>query len=460
MTVETWRRELTAAASDSAPARLSPSLIVAAGIFGLTLLGFALRLIFAAGPLWIDEIWSIQNLAPLTRPWQVFWGVSHDNNHFLNSLWLYFVSEPAANNLALRAPALLLGAATIPAMAALGARHSRAAALATAALAAFSFFFITYGAVARGYAGETLALVIGFMALERAIDEPAAHARLVLAGAAGVGALWHLGMAPAVALYALIAFLEQRRRLGTLASAATATFRIFWPSLLAILPAAAFVAAGYFITGRFTIGKVDPYDSFRALKAMALVVFSTLGLPMSTPFLLVAAATPLALVAALRSKIVLPERRIAYAVMLLAAPAAVFLLRPENTDVPRYYLVCGLFLVLLAGEAFGSLWRAGTWRRGVAAAALVAVLIGDAVQFARFEASLDGAWPNALAAIANSGERHVATTFDSGFDKFVAYFDATHAARLDLIPERQWCAARPDWLVTDLTRDPMPATMT
>ena len=51
--------------------------------------GFVLRLWCARGPLTLDEVWSIENLAPLRHFWQVFWGISHDNNHFLNSLWLY-----------------------------------------------------------------------------------------------------------------------------------------------------------------------------------------------------------------------------------------------------------------------------------------------------------------------------------------------------------------------------------
>src|SRR5208283_5094387 len=63
-------------------------LVVAA----LVAAGLAVRLWCARGPLWLDEIWSIENLAPLTRFWQVFWGISHDNNHFLNSLWLYFAT--------------------------------------------------------------------------------------------------------------------------------------------------------------------------------------------------------------------------------------------------------------------------------------------------------------------------------------------------------------------------------
>jgi hypothetical protein len=456
LTTQTSSRDLAATVGS---ARIWPTTNLAfAATLGFAVLGFLLRIAVAKGPLGSDEIWSIQNLAPLTSPWQVFWGISHDNNHFLNSLWLYFVNSPAANVLLLRGPALVMGAAMIPLMALLGARHSPLAAIAAAALTAASFFFVNYGAFARGYAGQALALAVAFAALEKAIVEPNSRQRYVLASAAGFGSLSHLATLPALALYVLICFVAQRRRLGAAEPAVAATSSIFWPSALAVLPALASVAAGYVVMGGFTIGQIDPYDSMRALKAMALVVFSVCGLPGSTPFVLVAIASPIVIAVAIGSGLVLAERRFAYALVLLATPAAVFILRPINTDIPRYYLVCALFLVLLIAEVVGGLWRLGGWRRNAAALALAAMIAGSLVQFSRFEASMDEGWPNALAAIANSNETKIATTLDPGFDKFVVQFNQAHRPALDLIAKSQWCAIHPQWLIVDLTQAPMPAT--
>ncbi|WP_158813286.1 hypothetical protein [Methylocapsa sp. S129] len=456
MTAEAWTLGLTDAALDAVKFRRA---FASAFLAAVLIAGLAVRILVANDPLWIDEIWSIQNLAPLTHFWQVFWGVSHDNNHFLNSLWLYFTASPTANALVLRAPAVAMSVATIPLMARLGARHSPAAAMAAGALMAASYFFVDYGAVARGYAGAALALVIAFDALERAIPEPASPQRFALAAAAGIGALCHLAIAPAIGLYALICLGEQKRRLGGWGAALAATFRIFWPSLLALLPALAFVVAGAFVMGGFTIGKIDAYDPALALKAMMMTVFSTLGLPVATPLLFLAIACPLAIVAALRSGLISADRRIAYAIILLALPASVFLLQPPNSDVPRYYLICALFLILLVAEVFGGLWRVGGWRRFAALLALAAMLTGSANLLVRQQESMEGAWPNALAAIAASDATDIATTFDSNFDKFIVFFNESHSPKLTLIAQDQWCARNPQWLVTDFSHLPMPPEM-
>ena len=70
-----------------------PGFIVGAIFLG----GLALRLVCSGGPLWPDEIWSLRNIEPLQHFWQVFWGISHDNNHVANSLWLYVASGWSEN---------------------------------------------------------------------------------------------------------------------------------------------------------------------------------------------------------------------------------------------------------------------------------------------------------------------------------------------------------------------------
>ena len=76
--------------AEPAPRRAAAVVPAVAAIF---VLGLALRLYCSGGPLWIDEIWSIMNLDPVTHFWRIFWGISHDNNHFANSLWLYFATS-------------------------------------------------------------------------------------------------------------------------------------------------------------------------------------------------------------------------------------------------------------------------------------------------------------------------------------------------------------------------------
>ena len=52
-----------------------------------------LRLAAAANDLWFDEIWSLWLIARETKvPWDLFrGGMRHDNNHLLNSLYLFWL---------------------------------------------------------------------------------------------------------------------------------------------------------------------------------------------------------------------------------------------------------------------------------------------------------------------------------------------------------------------------------
>src|SRR5450432_2204616 len=318
--------------SATSPARAAaPSLArrdgIGVAVAAITAAGFVLRLWCARGPLGLDEIWSIENLAPLHHFWEVFWGISHDNNHFLNSLWLYFLEGWSGDEVLLRAPSIAMGALTIAMMARLGSRHSPAAALAAAAMTALSYFFVNYSVEARGYAGSALALVIGFDALERSIAEPASRARFTLAAAIGIGLLWHLAILPAVGLFALICFVGLWRKTRLWEPALAATLRVFVPTFLAMLPALAFVVAGSLVVGSFTIGGVRAFDAGAALSAIANMTRDAVGAPFAAPDWLILTVGALVVAAALRSRLVLGERKFSYALILLALPAAVFLLR-------------------------------------------------------------------------------------------------------------------------------------
>ena len=410
--------------------------------------GLALRIACAGGPLWLDEIWSIENLAPLRHFWQVFWGISHDNNHFLNSLWLYFAAPLTDDPAILRAPSIAMGALGIAMMARLAGRHGPAAALAAAAMTAFSYFLLNYSVEARGYAGSALALLVGFDALERAIDRPESRARFALAAAMGIGLFWHLAILPAIGLFALFCLAERRRRGDGWEPAIVATVRLFTPTLFAAIPAFACVLAGVAVVGTLTIGGLRGFDAAQALGAIADMARDAVGLPQAIPASAVVGAGAAAILLALRLRLVLDRRRLAYAIILIGLPAAVFALRPPNAHIARYYLVCALFLILLLAECFGSLWRAGSWRRWGAAAALAAILAGDAGLILKFEESKMEAWPQALDAIAQSGRLRLASSFDDRVGKFVAYYDRAHPG-LDLVPRAQWCARRPDWFVAE-----------
>ena len=139
---------------------------------------------------------------------------------------------------------------------------------AASTLTAFSFFQLTYSVQARGYATATLALLIAYGELERALDAPRSGARWTLALAAGIGFFSHLAMGPVIALLGMISFAETLRRRNAVL-ALRETFALFWPTALATAPTIAFVIAGYRNMGGFTIGHLTPFAASRAIGGIA-----------------------------------------------------------------------------------------------------------------------------------------------------------------------------------------------
>jgi hypothetical protein len=86
-----------------------------------------LRLAAAANDLWFDEIWSLWLIAREAQaPWDLFrGGMRHDNNHLLNSLYLYWL-PPHLPPLAYRLASVTAGTAAVGMAWLLGRQRSAA----------------------------------------------------------------------------------------------------------------------------------------------------------------------------------------------------------------------------------------------------------------------------------------------------------------------------------------------
>jgi hypothetical protein len=63
------------------------------------------RLAATWNDLWLDEIWSLNLLGTLHSPAEIVTGLHHDNNHVLNSVFLYWL-RPLGSDWLYRLPAL------------------------------------------------------------------------------------------------------------------------------------------------------------------------------------------------------------------------------------------------------------------------------------------------------------------------------------------------------------------
>ncbi|MEG3619736.1 hypothetical protein V5T82_14820 [Magnetovibrio sp. PR-2] len=177
----------------------------------IVLMGFALRLQSAGGDLWQDEIWSL-NLAATMSAWhEAFWAVIHDNNHPLNTLYLY-LAGPDREPWQYRLLSVVGGTLSIIAAGWAVARGGPGRVLTAMLLAAVLYPLVHFGSEARGYGLMVLFSFIAFGAVDRAEHETSPY-RWLFALAVGLGTLSHFAILPIV-FFMTVAFGLGRMQAG------------------------------------------------------------------------------------------------------------------------------------------------------------------------------------------------------------------------------------------------------
>ncbi len=418
-------------------------------VLALTLAGFVLRLFCARGDLWLDEIWSLQNLEPLHRADEIFYAISQDNNHFLNSLWLFIVGPNAPPQI-IRLEAILCGTLTVPAAAKLASHAGRAAALAAAALVAFGLIFVHYGSEARGYAGFLLMLFLAAEALENFLVDPAkTRYRAGFAVAVGFGALFHIAMieAACVLVAATLARIAFRTRSATATGKAARDLCI--AAILGALPALACTAAGIVYTHKIQFGVQVPFSYGGLAEGLAALFGATLGFTHGSPAYL---ALPAALLWTVLALLIVPvERRILPAITIFLPPLLAILAHLPNVHIPRFHLIATLGLVLLFAEVVGHFWRSG---RPVFALAIVFVpLASNAVEVADLLAHGRGDYRSLIAHMEADGAATYASNMQAEVIRTMRFYDKDLGGRLAPAAEADWCGAPPRWYILSDDRE-------
>lgn len=437
-----------------------------AALAAILLLGLLLRGAAARGDLWIDEVWTLALVSNLGSPSEIFWNVSHDNNHFLNSLSMYAVGLDATPWV-YRLPSIVMGVAAVAVAARIGFRSGIAAGCVCAFAFAVSYPMVNFGSEARGYSGLILMVLVAIDALDLALPivvgfpgEPSStgleRQRWRLAAAIGIGTLSHLIMVTAAGVLGLVALWEVARHRPRLRSLDTMlrVYGLFWPSVVLLLPACAAVATGLVIKHGMTIGGVS-FAPHRFVIGYGGLLGAVLGLPSTTPPWLGIAAT-LAVLCLLHMTGLLHYRRgTLITVGLLLVPGAVALADPPNTDYPRYFLCCGVFLTLILAEVAGkALARPSS--APYAAFLLLAFTAGQAALDSRLLVYGRGQISPLATLMAAEPAAPYAATFSPAFQLSLDYQAYRRNATFHRVPLAWACGAAPDWYIEDAPPDGPP----
>jgi hypothetical protein len=185
-------------------ARGKASLITALGLAAV-LAGITLRCFAIRGELWLDELWSVLKVAELPNPFDIVTKVRHDNNHILNSVWIWLCGGTQPS-FVYRIPAFIFSVGMLLALFQRKADNEPVAlsAMLWLILVALSYPVTLYGTEARGYSLTMLCAVLAYLSLAKLLRDPSNLKAIVTFSACGiVGCLSHaiyvLFLAPAIA---------------------------------------------------------------------------------------------------------------------------------------------------------------------------------------------------------------------------------------------------------------------
>lgn len=344
-------------------------------LVAIVLLAFTLRIAGAQGSLWLDEAWSATLAHDVGTPMGVLFGINHDNNHHLNSLWLLAMGLEAPT-WAMRLLSAVTGTIAVPVAATIARPRGAVFALVAALLFAISPMLVTLGSEARGYAPMALALLVAVLFVDRTLTGDAHYHRpQTLALCFALGALAQLTMVFGVVAVCGWAFFTWWRQ-GSFGEAVRRSLKLFTAPLLALAAVLGLIAAAAWASPRgFEFGYYEPFQLLLYLRALIEMVGFTVGLPMVTMLLPLAALVLLVL--ARRAGV---SRIDFYRLAIFAFPAMLAVLQSGNPGHPRYYLVAAIALLLMIGEMIArGLERADRWR-WIAGVALGVVTLGSLAQ--------------------------------------------------------------------------------
>ena len=129
-----------------------------------------IRIRAAHNDLWLDEIWSLLSVRKLASPLHVFTKIHLDNNHYLNSLWLYLFREHD-NWSGFRIPSIVLGVGSVAMSGMIARRLNVRSAFFAMFLVAFSYVEILYSSEARGFASVVFFSFASFYLLDKYLEK-------------------------------------------------------------------------------------------------------------------------------------------------------------------------------------------------------------------------------------------------------------------------------------------------
>jgi len=401
----------------------------------------------ARGDLWLDEIWSLSFVRASHSVTDLFVRFHHDNNHLLNTLFLYCAGA-RKTLLAYRLFAVFSGICSVFLVGYIGRRNwGYPEALCSIILTGTSYPLLLYFSEARGYSPAILFALLSYVAL-RQNSQDFNLGRLVFFWAASIlGMLSHLTF-----FMVTVAFFG-----GSVAHEICmgGSFREKTLRLIAHhAPPFTFFAWWYmFFVRDMVIGGGPIYEK---LDVISLASALLLGFP-EVPGFFGAAVVSVLILGAVGANSLRQEYDtlwLFFPTLLLLSPALLIILTNPKYLYFRYFIVCFPFFYLLLSHLACKWYRSCPIRwRWLLIAAVAMLIAGQTPRVYRLLKLGRGSYAAALARISESsagGIVRVGTDHDfrnrTLFDFYVPLMRGE--STLLYVEQPNWLLVPPDWILT------------
>jgi len=316
-------------------------------LFGLVVIAAAaIRLVGISKDLWLDEIWSLQVASGLRSPVQVF-TLHHEINHYLNTLWLYWIGQNGSS-FEYHLLSFVCGVASVVMATVIASRRNVASGWIAFGLFAFSYELVAYSTEARGYASLVLWALVAFDALERYTISPR-PLWAVLYSAACV-----LGIVSQPIFAAFIA-----------AAAAASTYRFLRTDSLSRAVRTAILLHGVPLLAILTLWWIDLRlvqpgggNPQSLLNVYGTALAWTVG-TMQSPFVETVSCLLAVVIICLGLRRMRDNDRIFFLGAIVAFPLLLLVVRRSALVYTRHFMISAVFLLLLFSSVLGEWWQKG-----------------------------------------------------------------------------------------------------
>jgi len=414
---------------------------------GCGLLIAGLIILAARGDLWLDEIWSYHFARQAESALDLVTRFKHDNNHLLNTLYLYLIGD-MSRPILIRLPAILAGIGSLV-MLARSARQKwgPAEAIVSVLLVGTSFPLVLYFSEARGYGPAIFFALCAYGVLIRNMESPQKHRLVVYWMASTLGLLAHSTFAMVSAALVLM-------HINFIITADGPWKDRLQACIVHQLPPLVFAGCWYLLFIRdMAIGGGPIYGQQAVIFRAASYA---LGFPDSFPFGLLAVMAILAVVCGGTISLYREKNPqwIFFPAVLLAAPALVLLAMRPTYLYFRYFIVIFPFFYVLLAYTLCRCYRAlpKPYKLLLGLAVLV-MLSGQASRIHPLLVLGRGGYTAALQYLEkNSPQPEIKLGSDHDFRttlllQFYAPFVMKHKT-LRYIRSADWQREKPDWFFT------------